>query len=111
MSLKYRGRFSEETFDSTPAAVNLYVTVRRACGMMNLYYRGYVIHQDIRAICYTVFGRRPHRLELANSGTVREAMRWVDGRVAKKAAAQWVERHAARAKSKLRVPVSQPALL
>ncbi len=79
--------------------------------MMNLYYRGYVIHEEIRSICYTVFGRRPNRLELANSGTAREAMRWVDGRVAKKAAAQWVERHEARAKGKLRVSMSQPALL
>ena len=79
--------------------------------MTNLYYRGYVIHEEIRSICYTVFGRLPHRLELANSGTTREAMRWVDGRVAKKAAAQWVERHAARAEAKLRVSMSQPALL
>tara|TARA_B100000315_G_C14561753_1_gene580897 strand:- start:9 stop:248 length:240 start_codon:yes stop_codon:yes gene_type:complete len=79
--------------------------------MMNLYYRGYVIHEEIRSICYTVFDRRPDRLELASSGTTREAMRWVDGRVAKRAAAQWVARHAARAKSKLRVSMSQPALL
>jgi hypothetical protein len=79
--------------------------------MMNLYYRGYVIHEEIRTICYIVFGRRPHRLELASSGTAKEAMRWVDGRVARRAAAQWVERNAARANGRLRLSVSQPALL
>jgi hypothetical protein len=79
--------------------------------MMNLYYRGYVIHEEIRSICYIVFGRRPHRLELASNGTAKEAMRWVDRRVAKRAAAQWVEWHAERAKGKLRVSISQPALL
>lgn len=79
--------------------------------MMNLYYRGYVIHEEIRTICYIVFGRRPHRLELASSGTAKEAMRWVDGRVARKKAAQWVDRHAARAKCKVPVSMSQPALL
>ena len=79
--------------------------------MTNLYYRGYVIHEEIRFICYTIFGRRPHRLELVNSGTTREAMRWVDGRVAKKVAAQWVERHAARAKAKFRISMSRPAFL
>lgn len=45
---------------------------------MNLFYRGYVIHQDIPSICYTVFGRRPERVELAACGTSREAMQWVD---------------------------------
>ena len=79
--------------------------------MMNLYYRGYVIHEEIRTICYTVFGRRPHRIELASSRTAKEAMLWVDGRVARKTAAQWIERHAARAKSNLRVQMSQLALL
>ena len=79
--------------------------------MVNLYYRGYVIHEEIRTICYIVFGRRPHRLELASSGTAKEAMRWVDGRVARRAAAQWVERNAARANGRLRLSVSQPALL
>jgi hypothetical protein len=79
--------------------------------MMNLYYRGYVIHEEIRTICYIVFGRRPHRLELASSGTAKEAMRWIDRRVAKKKAEQWVERHAARAKGKLPVAMPEPALL
>jgi hypothetical protein len=45
---------------------------------MNLFYRGYVIHQDIPSICYTIFSRRPERVELAACGTSREAMRWVD---------------------------------
>lgn len=45
---------------------------------MNLFYRGYVIHQEIRSICYTIFGRRPSRVELAACGTSREAMQWVD---------------------------------
>ena len=45
---------------------------------MNLFYRGYVIHQDIPSICYTIFGRRPERVELAACGTSREAMQWVD---------------------------------
>lgn len=45
---------------------------------MNLFYRGYVIHQDIPSICYTIFGRRPVRVELAACGTSREAMHWVD---------------------------------
>ena len=45
---------------------------------MNLFYRGYVIHQDIPSICYTIFSRRPERMELAACGTSREAMLWVD---------------------------------
>jgi hypothetical protein len=45
---------------------------------MNLFYRGYVIHQDIPSICYTIFSRRPERVELAACGTSREAMQWVD---------------------------------
>ena len=45
---------------------------------MNLFYRGYVIHQEFRSICYTIFGRRPNRVELAACATSREAMQWVD---------------------------------
>ncbi len=45
---------------------------------MNTYYRGYVIHEDIRSICYTIYGRRPHRVELAARSTALAAMRWVD---------------------------------
>jgi hypothetical protein len=50
--------------------------------MMNLYYRGYVIHEDIRAISYTVYDRRPNRSEMGNSGTAREAMQLVDRDIA-----------------------------
>jgi hypothetical protein len=79
--------------------------------MMNLYYRGYVIHEEIRTICYIVFGGRPNRPELASSGTAKEAMRWIDRHVVKKEAEQWVERHAARTKGKLHAAMSQPAPL
>ena len=47
----------------------------------NIYYRGYVIHEDIRAICYTIYDRRPARQELATLGNSRAAMRWVDARI------------------------------
>lgn len=46
--------------------------------MMNLFYRGYVIHEDIRSICYTIFGAKPHRAEIGSRSTTLEAMRWVD---------------------------------
>jgi hypothetical protein len=45
---------------------------------MNIYYRGYVIHEDIRRIHYTIYGPRPHRAELASAGGSLESMRWVD---------------------------------
>ncbi len=48
---------------------------------MNIYYRGYVIHEDVRSICYTIYDRRPDRVELATSGTARQAMQWVDSRI------------------------------
>ena len=54
--------------------------------MINLYYRGYVIHEDVRSICYTIYDRRPHREELAVSPGSREAMQWVDQREAEAAA-------------------------
>lgn len=47
----------------------------------NIYYRGYVIHEDIRAICYTIYDRRPARQELMTVGNSRAAMRWVDARI------------------------------
>ena len=50
--------------------------------MLNLFYRGYVIHEDIRSICYTIYDRRPHREELAVAADSGEAMRWVDHLVA-----------------------------
>ncbi|MCH7605814.1 MAG: hypothetical protein IH962_01550 [Chloroflexi bacterium] len=49
---------------------------------MTLYYRGYIIHQDIRSICYTVYGRRPQRTELMACDTPLKAMHWVDRHVA-----------------------------
>jgi hypothetical protein len=52
---------------------------------MNIYYRGYVIHEDIRSICYTIYGTRPHRTELTTAGTSREAKQWIDRRIAQQA--------------------------
>lgn len=49
---------------------------------MNIYYRGYIIHENIRRIHYTIYGTRPHRIELASAGNSREAMRWVDRQIA-----------------------------
>ena len=48
----------------------------------NIFYRGYVIHEDVPTICYTIYDRRPARTELATIGTSREAMKWVDSRIA-----------------------------
>ena len=48
----------------------------------NIFYRGYVIHEDVPTICYTIYDRRPERKELATVGTSREAMKWVDSRIA-----------------------------
>ena len=48
---------------------------------MNIFYRGYVIHEDVPKICYTIYDRRPDRVELATTGTSREAMKWVDSRI------------------------------
>ena len=55
--------------------------------MTNLYYRGYVIKEEISAICYTIFGCRPDRKEITSRGSALEAMRWVDRDVARK----WAE--------------------
>ena len=65
---------------------------------MNIYYRGYLIHQDIRAICYTVYGRRPFRMELSACITPLEAM-------------QWVDRHAVAGESGIASPWTQLALM
>ena len=51
---------------------------------MNIYYRGYVIHENIRRIHYTIYGARPDRMELASAGSSLEAMRWVDQHIAEK---------------------------
>ena len=64
--------------------------------MMNLYYRCHLIHEDIRSICYTIFGSRPQRSELSHSTTLMEAMHWVDQQVARQAAVHWVDQQVAR---------------
>ena len=56
---------------------------------MNIFYRGYVIHEDIRAICYTIYARRPGRQELDARGTSTEAMQWVDRDLAAEARTGW----------------------
>ena len=48
---------------------------------MNLYYRGYLIHEDIRSICYTVYGRRPQRAAMITKDNCAAAMQWVDRQV------------------------------
>ena len=62
--------------------------------MMNLFYRGYVIHEDMRSICYTIYGGKPQRAELGSRGTTLEAMKWVDRDLARRAMARWVRRDA-----------------
>ena len=49
--------------------------------LMKIYYRGYVIHEEIRSISYSVYGRRPKRAELTAKSTSREAMEWIDSNV------------------------------
>ena len=49
---------------------------------MNIYYRGYVIHEDIRWVYYTIYGMRPNRQELDIAGTSRQAMEYIDRRIA-----------------------------
>ena len=79
--------------------------------MINLYYRGYVIHEDIPSICYTIFGRRPQRMELGSSVTAREGMQWVDQHLAGRAAAQWKDTGAAPRKRQGQTRSAQPAML
>ena len=45
---------------------------------MNTFYRGFLIREDIRSICYTILGMRPDRPELATVGTYTEAMELLD---------------------------------
>ncbi len=78
--------------------------------MMNLYYRGYVIHEDIRSICYTTYGCRPHRIEMGSSGTAKEAMRLVDRDIARRATARWIDRDNARQRSQSLSNATQSAL-
>ena len=54
---------------------------------MNIFYRSYLIHEEIRSSCCTVFGRRPIRTELATCENTMAAMQWVDRQVAGGAAA------------------------
>ena len=49
---------------------------------MNIFYRGYLVHEEIRYFCWTVFGRRPVRAELASCENAMAAMQWVDRQVA-----------------------------
>ncbi len=52
---------------------------------MRIYYRGYVIDEEIPSISYSVYGRRPKRLELTAKSTSRQAMEWIDGDVKREA--------------------------
>ena len=56
---------------------------------MNIFYRGYLIHENIRSICYTIYGRRPSRHELDTLGSVIEAMQWVDQDLAAGTRTSW----------------------
>jgi len=58
--------------------------------MLNLFYRGYVIHEDIPSICYTIYGAKPDRAEMRSRGTAMEAMKWVDRDLAQVATLRWV---------------------
>ena len=49
--------------------------------MMRIYYRGYIIEEEIRSISYSVYGQRPERPELIARSTPREAMEWIDNDV------------------------------
>ena len=48
---------------------------------MKIYYRGYIIEEEIRSISYSVYGQRQERLELIARSTPREAMEWIDNDV------------------------------
>jgi len=48
---------------------------------MRIYYRGYIIDEEIRSISYSVYGQRPERPELTARSTSREAMEWIDNNV------------------------------
>ncbi len=52
---------------------------------MRIYYRGYVIDEEIPSISYSVYGRRPERQELTAKSTTRQAMEWIDGDVKREA--------------------------
>ena len=48
---------------------------------MKIYYRGYVIDEEIRSHCYTVYGRRPERPEMTTQVDAQRSMKWIDGDV------------------------------
>ncbi len=52
---------------------------------MRIYYRGYVIDEEIPSIIYSVHGRRPERPELTAKSTSRQAMEWIDEDVKREA--------------------------
>ena len=52
---------------------------------MRIFYRGYVIDEEIPSISYSVHGRRPERPELTATSTSRQAMEWIDGHVKREA--------------------------
>ena len=79
--------------------------------MMNLFYRGYVIHEDIPSICYTIYGAKPHRAELRSRGTALEAMKWVDRDLAQLATMRWVRRDEVRRNKGRSTSPVQSALL
>lgn len=79
--------------------------------MKNLYYRCYVIHEDILSICYTIIGPRPDRSELNQRSSLMEAMHWVDRQAEKQTTAKWAERDSTRQQNSGHSRPSQPALL
>ncbi len=79
--------------------------------MMNLFYRDYVIHEDIRFICYTIYGAKPHRAELGSRSTTLEAMRWVDRDLARLVTVRRICRDSARRNKSIPSSLAQPALL
>lgn len=79
--------------------------------MMNLFYRGYVIHEDIRSICYTIFSAKPQRTELGSRSTALEAMKWVDRDLARYATARWIRQDTDRRNKVNSSNTGQPVLL
>ena len=57
------------------------VETQRMVNLMKIYYRGYVIQEEIPSISYSVYGLRPERAELTAKSTSRKAMEWIDGNV------------------------------
>ena len=47
----------------------------------NIFYRGYVIHEEIKAISYTIYGERPVRSKIARVGSFIQAMELIDQQV------------------------------